>query len=77
MSLFYIRELNEYPVGGRRIYLLAVAVVATMIASYEAQIAPVLPLIMHEINMDVETYGIVIMATVVFSALGAVAFAPV
>ena len=77
MSLFYIRELNEYPVGGRRIFLLAVAVVATMIASYEAQIAPVLPLIMQEIHMDTQTYGYVIMATVVFSALGAVAFAPI
>ena len=77
MSLFYIRELDHYPVGRRRLFLLFVAVLATMIASYEAQIAPVLPLIMNEIHMDKETYGIVIMATVVFSALGAIAFAPI
>lgn len=77
MKLFFVRELDEYPTGGRRIFLLAIAVLATMIASYEAQIAPVLPLIMHEIHMDTETYGIVIMATVIFSALGAVAFAPI
>lgn len=77
MSLFYIRELKEYPLGRRRYFLLFVAVLATMIASYEAQIAPVLPLIMKDIHMDTETYGVVIMATVVFSALGAVAFAPI
>ena len=76
MSLFYIRELNEYPVGGRRLFLLFVAVLATMVASYEAQIAPVLPLIMHEIHMNKETYGVVVMATVIFSAAGAMAFAP-
>ena len=57
MSLFYIRELDHYPVGKRRYFLLFVAVVATMIAGYEAQIAPVLPLIMHEISMDSLRWG--------------------
>lgn len=76
-GLFYVRELNEYPVGRRRLFLLFVAVMATLIASYEAQIAPVLPLIMQEIGMDKETYGMVVMASVVFSATGAMVFAPV
>lgn len=76
-SLFYIRELDHYPVGRRRIFLLFVAVVATLIASYEAQIAPILPLLMQDIGMTKEQYGLVVMATVVFSALGAVAFGPV
>ncbi len=75
--LFYIRELDHYPLGRRRLFLLFVAVLATLIASYEAQIAPVLPLIMHDIGMTKEQYGWVVAATVVFSAVGAMLFGPV
>ncbi len=76
-KLFYIRELDRYPVGRQRMFLLLVAVVATLVASYEAQIAPVLPLLMQDIGMSKAQYGTVVMATVVFSAVGAITFGPV
>jgi MFS family permease len=75
--LFYVRELDSYPLGQRRVFLLFVAVLATLIASYEAQIAPVLPLIMHDIGMTKEQYGWIVAATVVFSAVGAMLFGPI
>jgi MFS family permease len=75
--IFYIRQLDSYPLGRRRLFLLFVAVLATLIASYEAQIAPVLPLIMRDIGMTKEQYGWIVAATVVFSAVGAMLFGPV
>lgn len=57
MKLFYARELTTYPVGSRRIRLLAVAVLATMIVSYEGAMAPVLPLILTDLHMSLTTYG--------------------
>ncbi len=76
-KLFYLRELDHYPVGRRRLFLLFVAVVATLVASYEAQIAPVLPLLMHDIGISKDQYGWVVATTVVFSAAGAIVFGPV
>ncbi|HYW03024.1 MAG TPA: MFS transporter [Gammaproteobacteria bacterium] len=76
-ALFATRQLDHYPTGGRRIFLLFVAVVATVIASYEAQIAPVLPLLMKDIGMSLQQYGFVVMSTVIFAALGAMLFGPV
>lgn len=70
MRYSYVRELDEYPVGSRRIKLLVLATLATLIGSYEAQIAPVVPLLLHDLRMDLPTYGSI---AAVAAAAGAVA----
>lgn len=57
MGLSYVRELDEYPTGSRRIKILAMAVLAILIGSYEGQIAPVVPLLEHDLHMSLTTYG--------------------
>jgi len=57
MGLSYVRELDEYPTGSRRIKILAMAVLAILIGSYEAQIAPVVPLLEHDLHMSLAVYG--------------------
>jgi MFS family permease len=57
MRYDYVRELEEYPQGLRRLWLLAMAVLAILICSYEAQIAPVVPLLLKDLHMSLTTYG--------------------
>lgn len=57
MRYDYVRELDEYPQGLRRLWLLAMAVLAILIGSYEAQIAPVVPLLLKDLHMSLTTYG--------------------
>ncbi|MFI0357530.1 MFS transporter [Actinomadura sp. 9N407] len=59
MRLPYARELDEYPTGSKRIKILAMAVLAVLIGSYEAQIAPVVPLLLDDFDMSLSTYGMV------------------
>ncbi|HEY9524311.1 MAG TPA: MFS transporter [Thermopolyspora sp.] len=74
MSLFYVRELDEYPTGARRMKILTMAVLAILIGSYEAQIAPVVPLLLKDLHMSLATYGAVsggaALAGAIASALG-------
>ncbi|MEV4458149.1 MFS transporter [Microbispora sp. NPDC049633] len=74
MSLSYVRELDEYPTGARRMKILTMAVLAVLIGSYEAQIAPVVPLLLKDLDMSLATYGAVsgaaAVAGAVASALG-------
>ncbi|MCL6599832.1 MAG: MFS transporter [Alicyclobacillus macrosporangiidus] len=74
--LFYERELTEYPVGGRRIWLLFIAILANFVASYEAQISPVLPLLMRDLHMTLGQYGEIASISVVASAVSAMIFGP-
>lgn len=68
---FYVRELTEYPTGGRRVKLVAVAVLACLIASYEAEMAPVLPLMLEDLDMSLGTYGAVAAVSLVAGAISA------
>ncbi|HEX3789815.1 MAG TPA: MFS transporter [Pseudonocardiaceae bacterium] len=74
MRLFQVRELTEYPVGARRMWILTMAVLAVLIGSYEAQIAPVVPLLLTDLHMSLATYGLVsaagVLAGVFASAIG-------
>jgi MFS family permease len=72
MRLDYVRELDEYPQGLRRIWLLAVAVLAILIGSYEAQIAPVVPLLLKDLHMSLTTYGSISAVAAGSGALAAV-----
>lgn len=71
MKPFYVRELTEYPTGGRRVKLVAVAVLACLIASYEAEIAPVLPLLLEDLDMSLTTYGLVAGLSLIAGAISA------
>lgn len=59
MRLSYVRELDEYPTGSRRLKILTMAVLAILIGSYEAQIAPVVPLLEHDLHMSLTAYGVI------------------
>ncbi|GAA0388717.1 hypothetical protein GCM10009530_44790 [Microbispora corallina] len=69
MSLSYVRELDEYPTGARRMKILTMAVLAILIGSYEAQIAPVVPLLLKDLHMSLATYGAVSGVAAVSGAL--------
>lgn len=71
MKPFYARELTEYPTGGRRIKLVAVAVLACLIASFEAEMAPILPLLLEDLDMSLSTYGVVAAVSLVAGAVSA------
>jgi OPA family glycerol-3-phosphate transporter-like MFS transporter len=59
MTLTYVRQLDEYPTGSRRLRILTATVFAILIGSYEAQIAPVVPLLLKDLHITLTTYGAV------------------
>ncbi|NUR92468.1 MAG: MFS transporter, partial [Nonomuraea sp.] len=69
MGWSYVRELDEYPTGARRMRILTMAVLAILIGSYEAQIAPVVPLLLKDLHMSLGTYGAVSAVALVAGAL--------
>jgi OPA family glycerol-3-phosphate transporter-like MFS transporter len=71
MRLLGVRQLDEYPGGLRRLWLLAMAVLAVLIGSYEAQIAPVVPLLIRDLDLDLATYGSVAAVAAVAGAIAA------
>ncbi|WP_326823761.1 MFS transporter [Streptosporangium sp. NBC_01756] len=71
MRLSYVRELDEYPTGARRMKILTMAVLAILIGSYEAQIAPLVPLLLKDLEMNLATYGAVSAAAAVTGAVAA------
>jgi len=61
-----VRQLDSYPTGRKRQRVLAAAVLASLICSYEGAIAPVVPLLLADLDISLTTYGLI-------SAGGAVA----
>lgn len=72
MRLSYVRELDEYPTGARRMKILTMAVLAILIGSYEAQIAPVVPLLLKDLHMTLATYGAVSGAAAIAGAIASI-----
>lgn len=72
MNLFHVRELDEYPAAGQRMRILAMAVLAVLIASYEGQIAPVVPLLLEDLDISLSTYGAVSATALVAGAVASV-----
>lgn len=68
---FSVRELDEYPEGMRRLWILAMVVLAVLVGSYEAQIAPVVPLLLTDLDIDLTTYGSVSAVAAVSGAVAA------
>ncbi|MEV0385378.1 MFS transporter [Nonomuraea sp. NPDC050643] len=71
MKPFYVRELSVYPVGRRRIFLLAVAVLASLVANFETTIATILPLLMSDLGMSLTVYGQIAALSVLVGGLSA------
>jgi OPA family glycerol-3-phosphate transporter-like MFS transporter len=71
MNVFYARRLEAYPVGGRRYWLLLVAVIATLVGSYEATISPILPLLLKALHMTLAQYGAIAALSVIAGAVSA------
>lgn len=71
MKPFYVRELTVYPVGRRRIYLLAIAVLASLIANFETTISTILPLLMADLDMSLQFYGVIAAVSVLVGGLSA------
>ena len=71
MKPFYVRELSVYPVGRRRVWLLAIAVLASLIANFETTIATILPLLQRDLHMSLEVYGLIAAASVLVGGLSA------
>jgi len=67
-----VRILDEYPTGGRRKKILAMAILASLICSYEGAIAPVLPLLLKDMKMSLTTYGQIAAAALILSTFAAV-----
>lgn len=71
MKPFYVRELSVYPVGSRRIRLLAVAVLASLVANFETTIATILPLLLKDLSMSLTVYGLIAATSVLVGGLSA------
>ncbi|GAA3561620.1 MFS transporter [Nonomuraea rosea] len=71
MKPFYVRELHVYPVGRRRILLLAIAVLASLVANFETTLATILPLLMDDLGMSLTVYGQIAALSVLVGGLSA------
>ncbi|MCO1653751.1 MFS transporter [Pseudonocardia humida] len=68
----YVRYLDSYPTGRRRAFLLTMAVLASLITSYEAAIAPVVPLLLDDLQMTLPTYGAISAAAAIAGAVSGI-----
>jgi sugar phosphate permease len=65
------RTLREYPVGAHRWSLLLLTVLAAVVAGYEFQLAPILPLLLPYLHLGHIQYGYFITFTVLISGISA------
>lgn len=65
------RTLHEYPHGSHRWALLLLTVVATILASYEFQLAPILPILLPFLHLSQVGYGYFITFAVFVSGISA------
>lgn len=70
-SIVASRTLLEYPRGAHRWSLLGLTVVATILASYEFQLAPILSLLLPFLHMSQVGYGYFITFAVLISGISA------
>jgi MFS family permease len=65
------RTLGEYPLGAYRWSLLLLTVLAALLAGYEFQLAPILPLLLPYLHLGHIQYGYFITFTVLISGISA------
>lgn len=51
------RELHQYPKRRYRLFLLAIVVFANIVASYEGNLAPIVPLLLPHLDISATVYG--------------------
>ncbi|MFL5704117.1 MAG: MFS transporter, partial [Ktedonobacteraceae bacterium] len=67
------RYLEHYPSNSRRIWYLALAVIATIMLYYESYVLPsVAPLVLKSFNMDVSTYTRILLLSNLIGAISAI-----
>jgi MFS family permease len=67
------RYLEHYPSNGRRIWYLALAVIATIMLYYESYVLPsVAPLVLKSFNLDVGTYTRILLLSNLVGAVSAI-----
>lgn len=66
------RELTEYPKRRYRLILLAIVVFANIVASYEGNLAPIVPLLLPHLDITATTYGQLNAITLIVTAFVAV-----
>lgn len=76
MALSWTRELDDYPVGGQRRKFLFMAVLASLVCSYEAAIAPTVPLLLPDLHMDLVTYGLITASALIVGAVAGMVAGP-
>jgi MFS family permease len=70
---FRQRELTQYPQGWTQVWLLALVVIANVVHSYEAELAPVAPLLVPYLKLTLVQYGLIVALTTMVSGLAAMA----
>ncbi|WAH37490.1 MFS transporter [Alicyclobacillus dauci] len=76
MSWVQSRYIMKYPVGWMRIGLLALVIIANIVANYEGELAPVVPLLLPDLHLTITNYGFIVAASAVVSAIVAVISGP-
>jgi len=67
------RSLEHYPSNGRRIWYLALAVIATIMLYYESYVLPsVAPLVLHTFGLSVSSYALILLGSNLIGALSAI-----
>ncbi|AMM32915.1 MFS transporter [Sinomonas atrocyanea] len=62
------RLLHEFPTGWRRRVYVSVVILAVFISAYEGQLAPILPLLLSDLHMPLQTYGLITAASLLVGA---------
>lgn len=66
---FAKRDVNQYPRGWLQIGLLALVIIANIVANYEGELAPVVPLLLPYLKLTPLDYGFIVGGTTVVSGI--------
>lgn len=70
------RYIVKYPVGWLRVGLLVLVIIANIVANYEGELAPVVPIMLPALHLSLTNYGFIVAGCAVVSAIVAVFSGP-
>lgn len=70
------RQIVKYPVGWLRIGLLVLVIIANIVANYEGELAPVVPILLPYLHLTLTHYGYIIAGCAIVSAVVAIISGP-
>ncbi|GMA63765.1 MFS transporter [Alicyclobacillus fastidiosus] len=76
MSWVQSRYIMKYPVGWMRVGLLALVIIANIVANYEGELAPVVPIMLPDLHLSLTDYGFIVAGSAVISAIVALISGP-